>query len=228
MSSGAGPGERGSILMETIMVLPLYVVMIGGIFWVGELCLAKNKLVMADRYAAWNAGNRHRVSKGGIQSEIQNTYFRKDEVGEQPIQMIGYEAWDPLKWSNPVGAVVLLTVFAPEWTKGWLAGSPGWPGVKPPPNSAMQQGRNAKGQLSQHVVFMRNRFSDYAYRSPYWTPKQLADWSLPWLTFVYEEEWPKVSYLHPMDPQSLIVQTVPPAPPGYLHTRHPAYVDWAY
>jgi len=68
--------ERGSVLMETVIVIPLFIVLIGGTFWLGDLILAKQKLVVADRYAAWNAGNRHRGGTGGIQGKIKDNLFK--------------------------------------------------------------------------------------------------------------------------------------------------------
>ncbi len=83
-------GERGSVLMETVIAIPLYIVLIGGMFWLGDLLLAKHKLVTADRYAAWNAGNRHAGGTGGIKDKIQNTLFAQSKVGDQKVQSIKF------------------------------------------------------------------------------------------------------------------------------------------
>ncbi|MDT8389374.1 MAG: TadE/TadG family type IV pilus assembly protein [Lentisphaeria bacterium] len=78
--------ESGSVLLETIMVIPLFVVLIGGIFWIGELMLAKHKLVNADRFAAWTAGNRHADSgSGAIKGTLQQHIFPEEQVGDQRV-----------------------------------------------------------------------------------------------------------------------------------------------
>lgn len=78
--------EKGSVLMETIMVIPLFVVLIGGIFWLGELILAKHKLVNADRFSAWTAGNRHADSGAGeIKGKLQENIFPEEQVGDQRV-----------------------------------------------------------------------------------------------------------------------------------------------
>jgi len=219
--------RKGSILLETILVIPVLVVLLGGVFWIGELMLSKTKLLMADRYAAWNAGNRHRMNKGGIQGELQNTYFRYEEVGDQAMEKIVFEGGKPTTWCTPVGATVYLRMVMPEWTEGWLAGSPTWEGVVPAPNEKIQVGRNVP-DLSHHALLMRTLYSDHAYRSPSWTPRMLADWSRPWFAFVYDEEWPEMGDLHPRDPSSLLLATTPGGPSGYRHDRHGAYVSWSY
>ena len=209
------------------MVIPVFFVVIGGIFWVGELLLSKQKMLMADRYAAWQAGNRHKMNKGTILSDVQNTFFRHEEVGDQFIDGIKYQAVDPTTWYTPVGATAILWVQSPEWTKGWLAGSPTWEGVVPPKDLVKQMGRDPN-QASHHVLLMRNRFGDFAYRSPFWTPKQLADWGWPWHKLVYLDKWPRVNELFDFAPQGLLISATPGGPPGYTYERHSAYVDWSH
>ena len=59
--------DRGSILMETVLVIPLYLVVLSGIFWVGDLALLRSKSTFFDRFAAWSSGNRFaRSSRVGI------------------------------------------------------------------------------------------------------------------------------------------------------------------
>ncbi len=81
----------GSVLMETVLAIPLFLVLIGGIFWLGELMLAKHQLTAADRFAAWNAGNRHLGTTSGIQAKLQNELFSPQRVGEQLIEGIRFE-----------------------------------------------------------------------------------------------------------------------------------------
>ncbi len=81
----------GSVLMETVLAIPLFLVLIGGIFWLGELMLAKHQLAAADRFAAWNAGNRHTNDAGDIQAKLQDEVFPPERVGDQQIESIDFE-----------------------------------------------------------------------------------------------------------------------------------------
>jgi hypothetical protein len=52
--------RRGSVLMETILVIPVLLVLLGGVLWLGQLQINRARLLAADRYMAWNLANRHR------------------------------------------------------------------------------------------------------------------------------------------------------------------------
>ena len=52
-------GALGSVLMETILVIPLYIAFLSGIFLLGDLGLGRNHLTAADRFGVWLSGTRH-------------------------------------------------------------------------------------------------------------------------------------------------------------------------
>ncbi len=81
----------GSILMELVISMALFIVMLGIIMWLGDLVLVKCKLVTADRYAAWNAGNRHTKTKGYIKADIISCLFPSNRVGNQTVRDVRYE-----------------------------------------------------------------------------------------------------------------------------------------
>lgn len=216
----------GSILMETLLVLPLFMVVLGGMFWIGDIKLARQKLMMADRYAAWNAGNRHRSGKGGIDGEIRNAFFRQAEIGDQSLTGAEYECGESVGWSAFVAATARARIAMPEWTRGWLAGSPEWERVQSPVATETLTGR-VVGDRGRHVVLMRNRFGENAYRNPRWSPRMLADWSMPWDPFVWREFWPGVGDMKALPPTALLSRWSPSGPPGYEHRRHGAYIGWS-
>ena len=227
MTACTNKGSRGSILLETLLVLPLYLVVLGGMFWIGDIKLARQKLVAADRYAAWNAGNRHRLDKGGIENEMQTAFFLEAEVGDQDLVATVYEGGLSTGWSAPVGSTAVLRMRMPEWTRGWLAGSPGWEGVAGLEPSETVVGRSVP-QQSRHAVLMRTRFGSRAFRSPDWTARMLADFGRPWDPHVWNEPWPALEELAAMPASGLLFPaTGPPGPPGYEHERHPAYIEWS-
>jgi hypothetical protein len=218
--------------METVMAIPLFLVLFGGIFWVGDLILARDKLVVADRYAAWNAGNRHRLDKGGIQGEIQDNFFDPNRVGDQPVEGIDYEAGPLDFWSTPFGATVRLKVVMPIWTRGWLSSSDwageGWTGARIPQEEVRYTGRayEAVPATSHHVVYMRTLYGTMAHRT--WEPIELADKSRPWDGDVARSPWAMDGSLGGTSPGGLVTVPAPPNPPaGYEHDRHDRYEDWS-
>lgn len=186
--------DRGSLLMETVLVIPLYLVLIGGIFWLGELMLAKQKLVIADRYAAWNLGNRHRsgVSPQTIQNELQQSLFPSDRVGQQSIDAVTTrQAGENSDWSGPVGATVKLKVAMPSWTKGWLKLASVLWGGKMPDETVDLVGRDIDDEL-HHVLLRRTKYGMTGARS--WEPGALAEENARvWDNKVYQANWPTVT-----------------------------------
>jgi hypothetical protein len=172
--------------METILVLPLYIVLIGGIFWLGDLILAKQKLVMADRYAAWNHGNRQRA--GNIQDELQQSLFAPSRVGNQPIQGVALrKSGESSDWTGAAGATVKLKVMMPGWTRSWTSLTMMWD-KEPALDSTTLLGRDVDDEL-HHVLLRRTQYGINGVRT--WQPGQLADGA--WASKVYQGKWPSVA-----------------------------------
>lgn len=70
-------GRRGSILMETILVLPLYLMLLGGMFIVGDLLMGRLLQQDMDRALAWRAVDRF---AGGFDEGAF-----KDAIGENGV-----------------------------------------------------------------------------------------------------------------------------------------------
>lgn len=51
--------QCGVIMMETLLTLPFYVVLLAGLFWLGEVSLARLTFVEAENITLWAKGNRH-------------------------------------------------------------------------------------------------------------------------------------------------------------------------
>ena len=51
-------GERGSVLMEFVIVAPLYFLLLGGIFMVGGLMLNRIRMHVGDHLVTWVGGSR--------------------------------------------------------------------------------------------------------------------------------------------------------------------------
>ena len=75
--------ERGSVLMETVLVLPLYIAFFSGIFMLGDLESGRNRLTAGDRFAVWASGNRHAESDDGqVKSAADAAFFPSGEFAE--------------------------------------------------------------------------------------------------------------------------------------------------
>jgi Flp pilus assembly protein TadG len=110
--------ENGSILLETVIAVPLFMLLIGGIMWSGQLIYDKQKLVIADRYVVWNAGNRYAQNNNNAQSDVQNRFF--PDATAESVTVPAPQKSDSANWSYSVQSHVKLDVTMPDWTRGML------------------------------------------------------------------------------------------------------------
>jgi len=158
-AADAGRGRRGSILLETVLVIPLYMILLGGIFWLGDLILARQQLVTADRYVAWNKGMRH-DDRGKTDAGTVHRLFFADADGapsryHRPTAADGRidEVFD---WSHKASGQVRLDMRMPEWTRYLFnAGEVMFGSGVPLEEAQGMQGRDKPDQ--RHVVLMRTR-----------------------------------------------------------------------
>jgi len=66
--------------MEFLLVIPVFLTLLGGLIWVGDLSLTRQKNMIAERYAAYNLANRYRaVDVASLQIEITERLFQDIE-----------------------------------------------------------------------------------------------------------------------------------------------------
>lgn len=166
-------------MMETLIVIPLYLVLIGGTMWIGDLLLARQRLLGADRYAAWNNGNRHRTI-APVKREIKEYFFprsqtkdvrgRYEKVGRIYTERRSNSRGNRKKWWNEKTARVQLKINMPAWTQGWMeAGDELW-GIRRRKKTDTRHkiyGRYVAGKFREkeadHLILMRTPFSDRDY-----------------------------------------------------------------
>lgn len=51
--------DSGVVMMETIFTLPIYFIMLAGVFWLGELCIARLTFTSGENLRLWEGGLRH-------------------------------------------------------------------------------------------------------------------------------------------------------------------------
>ena len=147
--------EFGSVLLETVIVIPLFMLLIGGIMWVGQLIYDKQKLVIADRYVAWNLGNRY--GSGNAADNVQQKFF-PDATHDQVV-VLSPVLGTVNRWWWEGYAGVNLNVTIPPWTLGWFAADAAINGRATPASPVALQGRDVvspSGSYEGHVVIMRS------------------------------------------------------------------------
>jgi hypothetical protein len=88
LAASAG-GTRGSILIETLVVLPLYLALMGGGLWTGELMWNRLDLTAQERLAAWSPRWRTPVPKEArVKVEtVGDWYYRTEGWSERKVRM---------------------------------------------------------------------------------------------------------------------------------------------
>lgn len=118
-----GCGRNGSVLMETVLVLPLLLVLLGGVMWLGQIQLNRIRLIEADRYVTWQRANRHLGGSGGrtpTTDELRPFGFAS-EVGEDLSFISALQtAGTPATFWRGVAGGVEMQLQAPSWIAGLL------------------------------------------------------------------------------------------------------------
>jgi len=152
-------GRRGSVLLETVIAIPLYLLLIGATMWIGQLIYDKQNMVIADRYAAWNVGNRWNTDMditAGVQS------FFPDKTHDD-VTVIVPTTQPGNGWYQEAVAGMSLTATMPSWTAGWIYSAVISYGADSPPASVGVTGRDnrdSSGDYCGHVVLMRSPGAD--------------------------------------------------------------------
>ena len=75
--------EEGVVLLEFIVIMPLYLALLGGVFWTSELALVHSQATMAGEYAAWMGGVRQRsFTANQIHDDLNGFYYKDENFGD--------------------------------------------------------------------------------------------------------------------------------------------------
>ncbi len=111
--------DIGSVMMETVLVLPLYIAFFSGIFLVGDLQACVGRLYAADRTAVVQSGNRHitgNISTGDLTKVIFGSNM---DYGSSTRFTNVSASSTPSVWGHIVDGNSTLTFTLPSWTRGW-------------------------------------------------------------------------------------------------------------
>ena len=140
--------NRGSVLMEFIIVFPIYLVLFGGVFMIGDMLVKATRLASADRVLAFDIegdanarGWPHAVDdrkpdgtmKKSYESEVlfpnsqtdgdnEDLVLENDALRLTRYAYAGPSSNEPFKgpWSVAVGTRTKDRYKLSPWTKGWL------------------------------------------------------------------------------------------------------------
>lgn len=133
-----GRFRRGSVLMEFVLVAPLYFALLGGLFIVGGLLVNRMRMHMSDHLVTWIGASR--LCPGSVDSQtgekqkdsqivqsLVNQLFDRAVGGIEPDKESFVVKWDD---SNELrvngfmgfyyGGITKLPVSVPSWIRGML------------------------------------------------------------------------------------------------------------
>lgn len=142
--------ERGSVLMEFLMVVPMYLTLLGGLVWVGELGLVRQKNVVAERYVAYNIANRYRdASAAELLAEVDSKFFT--DIENRTVTLPTAQFQDVGLWKRTGNARIESQIGALSGIIGMLRiGEVFGDNPNPPPLTM-----TVAGSLGGHTVLMR-------------------------------------------------------------------------
>lgn len=209
--------DRGSILMETVLVIPLYLLVLSGIFWVGDLALLRSKSTFFDRFAAWCSGNRHDGnSSSGIKGELKDNFLETSKVGDQEVDNVQLRSKSSGKaWSFIAGATVTVSAEPPVWTQGWrkVGAMMLEEEVQELKKTSFRSREIDSGWMHQTLMRTDDKYRDSV------KPKDLAE-KMEWHTKVYGSPWPE-EWTGSSNP------SVSGGSPCMEYDRHSMYVTWS-
>lgn len=115
---------HGSVLMETILVIPLYIAFLSGIFLLGDLELGRNHLIAADRFGVWTSGTRHAETESDeTKKKTSEAFFSEKQFAEgTEVESLLLNPEDA-GWYSIVRGGVKLKMVLPQWAVGCRKGA---------------------------------------------------------------------------------------------------------
>ena len=114
---------QGSVLMETVLVIPLYIAFLSGIFLLGDLELGRNHLIAADRLGVWLSGTRHEeMESDEVKEKMSEAFFSKEQFAEgTEVESLRMNP-EKVKWYSIVRGGAKLKMVLPQWAVGCRKG----------------------------------------------------------------------------------------------------------
>ena len=111
--------ERGSILMETLLTIPLFIAFFSGIFVLGEMELGRSRLTAADRCALWYRACRWaNADDDSAENEISGALFEEGTFADK-TKLAGFRSrQNSARWYGLFRGTAELRMELPVWAAG--------------------------------------------------------------------------------------------------------------
>lgn len=111
--------ERGSILMETLLTIPLFIAFFSGIFVLGEMELGRSRLTAADRSALWYRACRWaNADDDSAKSEFSQALFEEGTFADKTKLAKFSSRQNAARWYGLFRGTAELKMELPVWAAG--------------------------------------------------------------------------------------------------------------
>ena len=211
-------------MMETLLSLPLYLVMLAGLFWLGELCVARLTLTHAERMRLWEQGNRNDHTE---KPETEIFGFLAYGTTNRPVLVTGESAFAPSfsadlaanSWGSMISGSATIKTRRSEWSWGIVKSVKNlWSEAA---NSNVDDGENEVPMKARVDANGNSLSSTVLFRSKYDGGRATSDWSgsTKWNS-IYLGKW-----------EDFVVPVVPAgvenAKSLYEYNRNSYYLSWS-
>lgn len=165
--------EQGSVLMEFVLVLPIYIMVLGGILWIGMRSLDATGLRTADRWGVWEAGNRFEARVIAA-TALQKVFPRTILISTSTKRALANEH----SFLQLIGGNASVKSTIPDFIENWLDMGKnvyGYEGSSSLLPDFMMSSSRYGNKYTQFIV-MRTKSSGKSKR--HWHPSIIADQKL--------------------------------------------------
>ena len=233
--------SRGSVLMEFIIVIPIYLVLFGGLFETGDMLLNSLRIPSSERTAAFDVAQS---SDGWTAVRARLFPFPYDDGLPASPSSSSYYSDTQVRgpWTLRSATKVRYSYKAPAWTHGWLACTDsffdnvfGDDELEGPIDDIIQGEKVAIYSKSWNTKMAYNYYTlkRRKWKRPNWTwrwrrrpPSDLVSpiwYESPWYEEVHGERWHETVVDGANTPND-------PPPVGSLerYVRNPLLVEWSF
>ena len=179
--------RQGSVLMEFVMVLPVYVAVMGGILWIGMRSLDAINLRVSDHWTVWSAGNRFQTRVPAMVA-LRGMFPRSKTVTTSVTRRLE----DEHGYLQFIASKTTLLQTRPDYIDNWMNMPNSVTGKNKPvwnlPEVKMTSSRH--GSKYTQCIIMRSKASKTAKR--HWHSSLVADrevWKFEGKDSAYPGKW---------------------------------------
>ena len=214
---------RGSVLMEFVLVLPVYMATIGGILWLGMKSLDATNLRSADHWGVWMAGNRFSTRLPAL-TALQDMFPRTSLIRTSEKRALT----DKHSYLQLIGSKTILYETRPGFLDNWINMPYTTSGEKKPfslPELEITSSRY--GNDYTQCIIMRTKGSNTDKR--HWDSSLLAKhnvWKFNGKDSEYPKEWNLKLLENPKYTDDTTENEKEPKKIDF-YTRYKKYEDWS-